>query len=362
MPPRILVRADASVAIGSGHVMRCLTLADVLREKGASVEFSCRPLDGNLCALIESRGFTAHKLAEVHAIDSVAAGRETAAFCQKQDAEATANTVAGRLDWIVVDHYKIGAEWESAMREHADKIFVIDDLADRSHDCDLLLDQNYYKNAGTRYDERVSKACRLLLGPAYALVAPEFEKTASTLPPRPRSITKVLVFFGGSDPTGETLKALDAIESIDAREVSFDVIVGANNPVREAIRVRCERLSNVRYFCQTREMAPLCAKADLALGAGGSANWERFILCLPSLVVTTADNQKATVAALREDGYIRWLGWHAEVDAACMASALNLAFGDSAELQSMGKRACRLMKNADGHGVLAVANAMCLEH
>ena len=359
MSQRIVIRADASVAIGSGHIMRCLALAKALQDLGASVEFICQLLDGNLCDLIESRGFLVHPIEFFPKGDKRSNSTvKSVSFCQKQDAEETGRIISDRLDWLVVDHYGIGAAWESKMRAHTRRLLVVDDLANRSHDCDLLLDQNYYNNPDDRYKGLVPDYCRLLLGPGYALLSPEFEHSASKMKSRAGRIKRVLVFFGGSDPTGETEKALDAIESLEATGVSFDVVVGINNPNREALRMRSAGRENVRFYCQTPEMASLCVNADIALGAGGSANWERFCVGLPCFVVTTADNQRETVSALSDGGYIRSLGWRTEVDSLCIANALRAAISAPDEMYAMGKHACLLMKNGERQGAGSVADMM----
>jgi UDP-2,4-diacetamido-2,4,6-trideoxy-beta-L-altropyranose hydrolase len=266
--------------------------------------------------------------------------------------------MVGRPVWLVVDHYDIDIAWETELRGNVGRLFVIDDLANRRHECDMLLDQNYYNNPDERYKGRVPDHCRLLLGPGYALLSPEFEKAAMMMRPRDGRIKRVLIFFGGSDPTGETEKSLDAIELFGTANVHFDVVVGISNPKREALRARCEGLKNVHFYCQTSEMAALCVNADLALGAGGSANWERFSVGLPCIVVTTADNQKETVAALSDGGYIRSLGWRAQVGPRHMAEALDRAMHELDDIHAMGRRARSLMEKMDFQGACAVADTL----
>lgn len=326
--------------------MRCLTLARALRDQGARVEFASRLLDGNLCEFIESCGFEMHRLPGAMAVD------------WEGDADETRHAVGGGQDWLVVDHYGLDADWERQMRGCAKRILVIDDLANRPHDCEILLDQNYYPRPQDRYDGKVPPSCQLLLGPRYVLLAPQFEKEALSPRKRDGKIRRVLVFFGGSDPTRETEKALDAIKILDWSNVHFDVIVGAGNPRKDLIQFRCGELPNTTYYCQTPDMARLCLLADVGLGAGGSAIWERSILGLASIVVVTADNQRETVSALQAGGYIRLLGCHDEIDAGLMAEALSQMSNQPAMLLHMGERVSELMQTATPGGAQAVVQLM----
>ncbi len=353
---RVTIRADASVSIGSGHVMRCLTLARQLKDEGAEVEFASRLLDGNLCDFIESCGFVVHRLPD--SVGSGSAHKKWTAFAVDWQRDADEMNLAVKLvqDWLVVDHYGLDANWERRMRACAKRILVIDDLANRSHDCEMLLDQNYFLSPERRYHGKVPQSCKLLLGPCFSLLAPQYIQAEATLRLRDGHVRRVLVFFGGSDPTRETLKALDAIKTLAWYDIHFDVVVGAGNPQKEMIKNRCAELSNTAYHCQTPDMVQLCSLADIALGAGGSANWERLKLGLPSLVVVTAENQRETVDALAAGGYISLLGQHDEIDAERMETALRQMSEQPSALLEMGKQARELMRS--GRGTEHVAQLM----
>ena len=147
----VLIRADASVDIGSGHVMRCLALADGLRKAGARVAFASRPAPGDLCDFIAAKGYPVHRL-------SVGEDRGSD-MDWETDAKQTIAVVRGDVpfDWLIVDHYALDRRWESTMRPCAKAVMVIDDLANRIHDCDILLDQNDYKGLDTRYRDVTPK-------------------------------------------------------------------------------------------------------------------------------------------------------------------------------------------------------------
>ncbi len=180
---KIAIRVDSSVLIGSGHLMRCLTLAGQLREQGGEVHFICRNLEGNLSHLITDRGYYLHLLPRAEKDDSLTGYAAWLTVPQLRDAEETVAVMrelepVGRL---VIDSYALDATWESVLRPYAEEMFVIDDLANRNHDCDILLDQNFYRNKEHRYDGLVPANCKMFLGPEHALLRPEFYKARETL-------------------------------------------------------------------------------------------------------------------------------------------------------------------------------------
>ncbi len=316
-PLRVIFRTDASVHIGIGHVMRCLTLAEALRERGAECRFICREHEGHLLEQIRQRGFDAYGL-------PVAEFAEPAGSQAKQDpgqaawlgadwATDAAQTKVGAggtaVDWVIVDHYTLDAQWERAIRPICHRLMVIDDLADRPHDCDVLLDQNFYWNQDQRYQGLLPKQCKTLLGPAYVLLRPEFEKARQGLRTRDGNVKRMLVFFGGSDPKNQTRTVLAALKKMNTPDISVDVVVGHTNPNRHSIQVLCDQLSGVTYQCNVSNMAELIENADLGIGAGGSAMWERCYLGLPTITAAFAENQVRTTEDVAQLGAIEYLGW-----------------------------------------------------
>lgn len=323
----IVVRADSSTAIGTGHLMRCLTLADTLRHQGAEVSFVCRDLPGNISEYVTGKGFKAYRLpAPLRPVTGASALKHASwlGVEMKQDLEDTLEIVdtLPALDWLIVDHYALDFDWERAMRRKSKKIAVIDDLADRRHDCDLLLDQNLYKNMESRYDALAPGDCNRLLGPKYAMLRPEFAQVRQSLRVRDGSINRILVFSGGSDPSNETAKALEAIRLLNRRDLSVDVVVGGANTCRAAIKESCAGMPHATYHCQIENMAELMSEADLAIGAGGTATWERCFLGLPSLVITIAMNQLETTEYLSELGCVWFCGSAATVTSSLLAQRL----------------------------------------
>lgn len=297
----VVFRVDASIHIGSGHVMRCLTLGKQLKRHGMHVTFICRELEGNYIQFLRSADMD---VVAIHEGQEIGCMPEQATF--EKDGFQTIDIIEtlGEVDLLIVDHYKLDVRWEKLVRPHVEKIMVIDDLANRKHDCNLLLDQNYYENFETRYDKLVPNDCERLLGPNNVLLRDEYLQ----IEPRTRigMISNIFIFFGGSDPTGETLKALQAIKNI--REIHIDVVVGYANPYKENIERICNAHSHITFHYQIDYMARLMNKADLAIGAGGAITWERCVLGLPSLTMTIADNQVEATKLLHNFGAIVYMG------------------------------------------------------
>ena len=311
---KVVFRTDSSLKIGTGHVMRCLTLAEQLQTVNANISFICRELPGNISDLIEKNGYKVFRLSySENKIEPEDNGdyaqwlNVTKDVERKQTSEILMN-MKDRIDWLVVDHYALDSEWEKEMRQIVDKIMVIDDLANRPHDCDLLLDQNLYHNHETRYDNLVSSTCKKLLGPEYALLRPEFLKARKSLRNKDGRIRRIFVFFGGSDPTNETTRALKAICSLKRPDLAVDVVVGNTNPHKEQVVKSCLSLPGASYYKQVSNIAELMAEADLSIGAGGTATWERCCLGLPSLVIAVAKNQEETVSCLDNRGAVYYAG------------------------------------------------------
>lgn len=314
---KVLVRVDASVRIGIGHVMRCLTLAEALRERGAECRFICREHEGHLLEQIRQRGFNAYGLpvAEFAEPDGSHAKQDPgqAAWLGSDWATDAAQTKVGAgrtaVDWVIVDHYSLDARWERAIRPMCNRLMVIDDLADRPHDCDVLLDQNFYRDQDQRYQGLLPKQCKTLLGPAYVLLRPEFEKAKHGLRTRDGNVKRMVVFFGGSDPKNQTRTVLAALKKMNTADMSVDVVVGHTNPNRQSIQELCDQLQGVTYHCNVLNMAELIVNADLGIGAGGSAMWERCYLGLPTITVVFAENQVRTTEDVAQLGAIEYLGW-----------------------------------------------------
>ncbi len=353
MTIRVAFRADASLTIGHGHVMRCLTLASALRDRGAAVFFVCREHDGHLCDLIEERSFSVVRLPAHRAtsIDEDSPVHSTwLGATWQEDAERTCAAIqaAGvKPDWLVVDHYALDHRWETALRVSVRRIMVIDDLADRMHDCDLLLDQNLVAQMHTRYADKVSAACGMLLGPEYALLQPIYAELHDRIPTREGQIQRIFIFFGGADSDNLTGRSVAAFIRLNRPDISVDVVITATCLHAVAIHRQVIGHGNIHLHSGLPTLAPLMVKADLAIGAGGTTSWERLCLGLPTLVVTLAENQRPIADGLNQHGLICWLGHQDTVDESTIARALGkLLKQDLDEDWSL-----RCIKAVDGKGI-----------
>lgn len=335
---KVVVRADGSASIGSGHVMRCLTLADELRDAGADITFVSRDLPGNLFELIRAQRFRLVTLGYLKA----RAGNVAEDWRQDLGDTLAALRSRGTIDWLVVDHYGLDCRWERGVRVVSRKLMAIDDLANRPHDCDLLLDQNYYRNAQKRYLGLVPKHCKLFLGPRYALLRKEFRGGPVRRHPI-RDIERILVFFGGADLSGETQKVLEALQGSDLTRLTVDVVVGSSNPNITQVRDLCAPMTNVTLHVQTERMAELMTQADLTIGAGGATTWERCRLGLPTLTVVTAPNQEETTRDLAAAGAIWYLGQGQNLEPSDYREAIRQAINSPNRLAEMARQATVIM-------------------
>lgn len=320
---KVVLRADASLQIGTGHVMRCLTLAEALAERDADCRFICREHAGNLIEFIRSKGYTAHVLPVVplsgdgsDANQAASAGQELAhshwlGATQAEDAQACAAILSElHPDWLIVDHYALDARWEQALKPHYRQLMVIDDLADRPHLCDLLLDQTFGRDPAD-YLAWVPTDCKLLCGSQYALLRPEFAAL------RPYSLQRrtqprlrqLLVTMGGVDKDNATGQVLQALRTCALPpECQITVVMGPKAPWLEAVRQQAQDMPwPTRVLAGVSDMARLMADSDLAIGAAGATSWERCCLGLPTAMVVLADNQRHAARLLEQAQAVRML-------------------------------------------------------
>jgi len=315
MTPPILIRADASLSIGSGHVMRCRTLARELYRRGTAITFLCRRQPGDLIRLL-GQEFPVLALPELPlAANAGLQGRDLygawLGCSQEQDAadclRALNQADIHSASWLVVDHYGLDASWEDQLLaglagDAAPRLLVIDDLADRPHQADLLLDQNFFGDATeTRYAGLVPDHCRQLLGPHYALLGPDYAQLHPLVPPR-TELRRVLVFFGGVDSSNLTGRALKALMDPALADLAVDVVLGLQSPHRQAVEELVARRPYTTLHGPLPSLAGLIARADLAIGGGGATTWERCCLGLPTILVVCALNQEEIVEAIGKLG------------------------------------------------------------
>ncbi len=346
---KVAFRVDASSQIGTGHFMRCLSLAEALKKQGVDICFISRNLPLHLSDMLDIKRIQLISLSS-HDIDASIDELAHAGWLgisQAKDAQDTLKYLSGQVhDWMVVDHYALDLRWESIVRPNVKKIMVIDDLADRHHDCDILLDQNYYADMQTRYKGKVPSHSQLLLGPNYALLREEFRALRQQVKVRNGKVKKVLVFFGGVDADNYTFQAIEALAEVNAG-LQVDVVIGAQHPFKEIIEKNCAKYNFVCHV-QTPHMAKLMAEVDLSVGAGGSASWERCYLGLPALLIPCADNQVALLKALSSVGACVYKRTPGKLCSRIFKESINQLLNNPLEIQKISEKAFSLV---DGMGL-----------
>lgn len=311
----VVIRADASLQMGTGHVMRCLTLADALTARGANCQFICREHQGNLIEQIRHKGYRTHALPVVAEAGLSVGGTRHPAHAawlgssQEQDATDCALILAeAKPDWLIVDHYALDAHWERALKPCYGQLMVIDDLADRPHACDVLLDQTFGRHADD-YRAWVPAGCQLLCGSQYALLRPEFAALRPySLERRTKpQLRQLLITMGGVDKDNATGQVLEALRACPLpAECQIKVVMGATAPWRVEVNEQALTMPwSTNVMVGVSDMARLMADSDLAIGAAGATSWERCCLGLPTIMVVQAQNQHKVAHGLELAGAVQ---------------------------------------------------------
>jgi len=360
---RAVFRVDASIHMGTGHVMRCLTLADVLKGLRVSTVFIIREHIGHLSGLIQERGHDVALLPEPD--PNFKPAKNDVAHAQwlgvpwQQDAKETIMAMNGvKPDLLIVDHYGLDARWHKELRQYVGKVFAIDDLADRPIDCDILLDQNLVANMNNRYAEKLPLHCKTLLGPKYAMLQPTYAEWHKCVSPRTGPVQRIFIYFSGADVDNLTGRSVSAFLSLNRPDIEVDVVISHTSPYADAILSQAKGHSNLHVHGFVPSLAPLMAKADLAIGASGATSWERLCLGLPSLVVTLEENQRPIAEELQRRDLIYFLGHKDTVDEAAISQALT----EIMQQDIVADWPQRCMEIVDGKGVDRVCAALAGLH
>ena len=360
---KVAIRTDASFAIGTGHVMRCLTLANGLRTAGAEVAFLTRAHDGNLDELIRTSGFEVLSLGQSSARDVDEAVSPYARWLgagQLEDAEATSDWLSPMPpDILLVDHYGLDHVWEEGVSGLAAKLVVIDDLCSRRHRCDVLIDQNLGRTA-TDYADFVSADCLVLAGTEFAMLRDEFRSFRHlSLGRRSRpQVEQILISMGGVDLENATGAVLEALRTCRfPAECRLVIIMGPSAPWLDSVKKVAQTLpwpTEVRVGVSN--MAEVMSDSDIAFGAAGSTSWERCCLGLPSLFIVLAENQQAIAEALAQQGAaVHLCSVNAPDFIDDLRNRTNELLDDRAKLATLSEVSSRLV---DGLGVERVVNSV----
>ena len=301
--------------MGGGHIMRCVALAQKFKEYGANCFFICKAHEGNYISLIRGLGFNVYELPldSKKIAETPPAGDEKFNYYSwlgsdwRFDAEQTILKIKGfSVDCLVIDHYSIDDRWERHLKSSCSLIFAIDDLADRPHLCDLLLDQNLGREK-FEYKNLLLSECEVLIGPRYALLRDEFYRARSRALQRRtgNDSVRVLVTMGAIDKDNCTEKILKSILSSSYfKGLNITVVLGSNSPWVMSIERFVSKILNVNLVVNPANMAELMVDSDIAISAGGSTAWELCCLALPTLIVVTAENQLNSAISLKAKGAV----------------------------------------------------------
>lgn len=360
---RVAFRVDASIEIGTGHVMRCLALADALSKRGAFCHFICREHPGNLLMLITEHG---HQITPLPLGYGCSETRSTLPHASwlgdswENDANQT-QSVLKNIDvgWLIVDHYALDQNWESAIRPYCHHLMVIDDLADRPHLGDILLDQNLGRSAKD-YDDLVRPQTQRFIGLRYALLRPEFAQWRDySLARRTQpQFQRLLITMGGVDKnniTGRVLSTLTYCELPPSVEII--AVLGINAPHLASVKSQALTMPwSTHVMVGVNNMAQLMAESDLAIGAAGSTSWERCCLGLPAIILVLAENQRSGAEALQQANAAISLS---EVETIKVVLPTLIPHNRTYALKAMSEAAANLL---NGNGIQTLIERMLNNH
>ncbi len=337
---KVAMRADASAAIGLGHVKRCLSLAQALRALGADVSLAWRRIDLDCAPLIEAAGVVSRCIADGPVSREANDARDFLA----------ASPAAAR---IVVDHYALGEPWHRAVREASGaKLAAIDDIADRALAVDWLVDPNHSADPAAKFAGLIGPQTHLLAGPRHALLAPAYADA-----PRCElrdSVHSIGLFMGGTDAANFSLLALRALRDGAGFGGAIEIATTSGNPNLAALREAIAGDERTRLTLDQSDLAAFFARHDLQIGAGGGATWERCCVGAPTLALIAADNQRAVLLPLQDLGVLRVLA-DEPPSQATIADAARELITNPALRRSLAERSRALV---DGRGALRVATAL----
>ena len=331
----IFIRVDSSTKIGYGHLIRCISLADTLK-KSFEIKFICTNLNGNLISQINNFLFKVFRF-----------NVKSQTIKIKNDAEKTISIIkkhGNKKSMLILDSYILSKEWENHVKPYVEKLIVIDDEPNRSHNCDLLIDQNLHNRHKGSYTGLIPAQSKKLLGPKFAMIRKEFKTLRNSVKIRTYPIENILVSFGGTDTDNQSTKILNLFHEIDSN-FHIDVVVGKGNTHRKNIKNLCSKNKNFSYYEQIDYIGKLMLKADLAIGSSGSTAWERCCLGLPSIISISANNQKNIAIELSEKKCLINLGSVKKLKA--LDYKLSIDKISKQQLENMSKNSFRLV---DGDG------------
>ena len=316
--------------------MRCLALAEEFAANGWTIWFAVR---AGTPSIVTSLAVTVFRLIE---------------FSTNPENEIERmRTAVGSTDIVVIDHYDLDEKYEYACRSFADKIFVIDDIATRRHDCDFILDSSQHPSS-LKYDGVIDAKCQRLYGPNYALIRSEIRmfRPKALKKPRNGDVCKIFVSFGSMDIGGMTCVALEAIKLLK-RPLEVFVALNSASPSLNSISIN---YPDAAFLLDSTNIGQVMLEADVAIGAAGTTAWERCHLALPSIIVTTADNQISIARTINDNGAGIYAGEGSRCGIEKLAGVLEMLISNGDHRASMAMKAAKLV---DGNGARRVFEVCC---
>lgn len=330
------MRVDAGPVIGLGHLSRCLTLASSLTARHIQVSFVCSRSEPRYYALLDAQGFRTHWIEQTD---------------EANDASQTLAAIATEApSAFVVDHYALGLAWERLVSETGRPRVVIDDTAERRHECEILVDPNLHPEP-TPYAGKVLPETQLLLGPDFALIKPIYRRVARV---RGQTVSqpRIIVYFGGTDPYGLAPLTAEALSQQQFAHTRVDLVLPPLTYKADVQQLR-EQFPTCNFIEGGANLVDLVDAAELAIGAGGVATWERLCAGLPSLLTAVADNQ---VVSSRRLGHLQvadYLGPADAISAQLLAERTLTLLRSSRRREAMSRAGMSLV---DGLGSERVAD------
>ncbi|MDO5679072.1 MAG: UDP-2,4-diacetamido-2,4,6-trideoxy-beta-L-altropyranose hydrolase [Pelistega sp.] len=348
---RIGFRVDAAIHIGMGHLQRCLTLANYLTSVGHSCIFFCRNYGDDFYSDVVRCGHQLIIIGNSNYVKNIYKNNWLSVSLRTDLNDFIAQIKNTPIDACVIDHYGIDEQWEKEVQKHFKKIIVIDDLADRKHSCDILIDQNFLPNYAERYNKLVPRYTKKLLGPQFVLLRPEFKMLRLDKATKNDSsdLPKILINFGGAGRFELLSKVVKAVNL--NHKFTFTIITGKLHKHEFQQLLHLANGRNVEIHEFTQNMARLMHESDFAVGACGSTVWERFCLGLNSALVILADNQTAVLNFLHSKNLIDSLGWYHNLTLDALSDFFNNLITDDDKYIS---RKLSIMKLIDGEGTRRV--------
>ena len=338
---KVLFRVDASATIGSGHLMRCLALAQTWQDFDGKAVFAVATEIGNLQKRLETEGIIVYPLSAISG--------------SQEDAAATI-ALAEQLNvsWLVVDGYQFGSEYQQQLKQAGLKVLFIDDYGHADfYEADFVLNQNV--SASESLYSFCASHTQLLLGTQYVLLRREFRQWQGWQRDHPKVARKILVTLGGSDPDNVTLKVMQALSAIAEPALEVVVVIGGNNPYQQQLeKVAQQSPFPMRLRQNVTNMPALMAWADVAIAAGGSTNWELAFMGLPSIILTVADNQSAIAQRLGDLGVTVSLGWHQQLTVNQLTTAISNLLIEQQQRQQMSQQGKQLVDGLGSQRVIEI--------